>query len=72
MTGPPNSIISNIPRASGADEALHLVPTWPPSIEKSIEFVKEDELVEVTPQSIGLRRWLLEGNTWPKNRVKGE
>jgi GTP-binding protein len=59
-------------RASGADEALHLVPPRLLSLEQAIEFIKEDELVEVTPQSIRLRKRILEGNKRPKNREKAE
>ena len=55
-------------RASGADEALHLVPPRILSLEQAIEFIKEDELVEVTPQTIRLRKRVLEGNKRPKNR----
>jgi GTP-binding protein len=39
-------------RASGADEALQLVPPRLLTLEQSIEFIKEDELIEVTPQSV--------------------
>jgi GTP-binding protein len=59
-------------RASGADEALHLVPPRILSLEQAIEFIKEDELVEVTPQSIRLRKRILEGNKRPKNRERIE
>ncbi len=59
-------------RASGADEALHLVPPRILSLEQAIEFIKEDELVEITPQSIRLRKRILEGNKRPKNRDKME
>jgi GTP-binding protein len=55
-------------RASGADEALHLVPPRLLSLEQAIEFIKEDELVEVTPQSIRLRKRILEGNKRPKSK----
>jgi GTP-binding protein len=57
-------------RASGADEALRLVPHRQLSLEQSLEFIKEDELVEVTPLSIRLRKKILEGNKRPKNRDK--
>jgi GTP-binding protein len=59
-------------RASGADEALRLVPPRLLSLEQAIEFIKEDELVEVTPQSIRLRKRTLESNKRPKNREKVE
>ena len=57
--------LTNI-RASGADEALHLVPPRLLSLEQAIEFIKEDELVEVTPQSIRLRKRVLDANKRPK------
>ena len=47
-------------RASNADEALQLVPPKIMSLEQAIEFIKEDELVEVTPASIRLRKKILE------------
>ena len=55
-------------RASGADEALRLVPPRLLSLEQALEFIKEDELVEVTPQSIRLRKKVLEANKRPKSR----
>ncbi len=57
-------------RASGADEALRLVPPRLLSLEQALEFIKEDELVEVTPQNIRLRKRVLECNKRPKNRDK--
>ena len=57
-------------RASGADEALRLVPHRQLSLEQALEFIKEDELVEVTPGSIRLRKRILESNKRPKNRDK--
>ena len=47
-------------RASNADEALQLVPPRMMSLEQAIEFIKEDELVEITPQSVRLRKKTLE------------
>ena len=46
-------------RASGSDEALRLVPPIQMSLEKAIEFIQDDELVEVTPKSIRLRKKIL-------------
>lgn len=46
-------------RASGSDDALRLVPPIQFSLEKAIEFIEEDELVEVTPKSIRLRKKIL-------------
>jgi GTP-binding protein len=57
-------------RASGADEALRLVPHRQLSLEQALEFIKEDELVEVTPLTIRLRKKILESNKRPKNRDK--
>lgn len=50
--------ISNM-RASGSDEALRLVPPRKMSLEKSLEFIKDDELLEVTPKNIRLRKRIL-------------
>lgn len=47
-------------RASGSDEALKLVPPALMSLEKCIEFIKEDELVEVTPLSIRMCKKILD------------
>ena len=46
-------------RASGSDEALRLVPPIQMSLEQAIEFIQDDELVEVTPKSIRLRKKIL-------------
>ena len=46
-------------RASGSDEALRLVPPVKMSLEQSIEFISDDELVEITPQNIRLRKRIL-------------
>ena len=46
-------------RASGSDDALRLVPPIQLSLEKAIEFIAEDELVEVTPKNIRLRKIIL-------------
>ncbi len=43
-------------RASGSDDALRLVPHTVLSLEQSMEFIKDDELVEITPHSIRLRK----------------
>jgi GTP-binding protein len=53
-------------RASVADEAIRLIPFRPLTLEESIEFIAEDELVEVTPKSIRLRKKILEYNKRPK------
>jgi GTP-binding protein len=55
-------------RASGTDEALQLIPPKILSLEEALEFIKEDELVEVTPQSIRMRKKVLKSNQRPKDR----
>ncbi len=47
--------LSNM-RAAGKDDAVDLTPVLPLTLEKSIQFIREDELVEVTPRSIRLRK----------------
>jgi GTP-binding protein len=49
-------------RASTADEAIRLVPPRILNLEQAIEFITEDEMVEVTPQSIRLRKKVLAAN----------
>jgi GTP-binding protein len=53
-------------RASTADEAMRLVPPKELSLEQALEFIADDELVEVTPQSIRLRKRVLPANMRPK------
>ena len=55
-------------RASTADEAMRLVPVRDLSLEQAIEFIADDELVEVTPQSIRLRKRVLASNQRPKKK----
>ena len=55
-------------RSSGADEALQLVPPRLLSMEQAIEFIKEDELVEITPTSVRIRKKVLDPNKRPRNR----
>ena len=50
-------------RASGSDDALRLVPPIQMSLEKAIEFIQDDELVEITPKSIRLRKKILDSKT---------
>jgi len=49
-------------RASSADEAIRLVPPKLLNLEQAIEFIREDEMVEVTPKSIRLRKKILKAN----------
>jgi GTP-binding protein len=53
-------------RASTADEAIRLVPPHVMGLEQAIEFINDDELVEVTPKTIRLRKKILESNRRPK------
>ncbi len=59
-------------RASTADEAIRLVPVKPISLEQAMEFIAEDEYVEVTPQSIRVRKKVLEANKRPRRSRPGE
>ncbi len=60
--------LTNI-RAAGSDEALQLIPPRLLTLEQSIEFIKEDELVEVTPKSVRLRKKILEAGKRQKIKV---
>jgi len=51
--------LSNV-RSSGADEAIKLVPPRIPTLESALEWIEEDELVEVTPKSIRIRKRYLD------------
>jgi GTP-binding protein len=53
-------------RASTADEAIRLIPPRKLSLEQAIEFINDDELVEVTPKNIRLRKRVLAANQRPK------
>ncbi len=57
-------------RASGSDDALRLVPHTVLSLEQSMEFIKDDELVEVTPHSIRLRKRILSKEQRMKDQAK--
>jgi GTP-binding protein len=57
-------------RASTADEAIRLIPPRKLGLEQAIEFINDDELVEVTPGSIRLRKRILAGNMRPKKTTE--
>jgi len=57
-------------RSSGADEALRLVPPRTMSLEKCIEFIADDELLEVTPTSLRLRKKILNTELRAKAKAK--
>ena len=47
-------------RASGSDDSVHLIPPRTFSLEQALEQINEDELVEVTPKSIRMRKTILD------------
>ncbi|HKP71794.1 MAG TPA: translational GTPase TypA [Pyrinomonadaceae bacterium] len=55
-------------RASTADEAMRLIPVKELSLEQALEFIADDELVEVTPETIRLRKRVLASNMRPKKK----
>ena len=57
-------------RASGSDDALRLIPPRQMSIEAALEFISDDELLEITPKSIRMRKRIL-SNTERLKKVKG-
>ena len=57
-------------RASGSDDALRLIPPRQMSIEAALEFLGDDELLEITPQSVRIRKKIL-SNTERLKKVKG-
>jgi GTP-binding protein len=57
-------------RASGSDDALRLVPHTTLSLEQSMEFIGDDELVEITPESIRLRKRILSKEQRMKQQFK--
>ena len=57
-------------RASTADEAIRLIPPRKLGLEQAIEFINDDELVEVTPHDIRLRKRVLAANMRPKRAAE--
>ena len=58
-------------RASGSDDALRLIPPKKMSLEECLEFLSDDELLEVTPVSLRLRKQILDNSLRAKTRAKG-
>jgi GTP-binding protein len=56
--------LTNI-RAAGKDENIVLTPVTPMTLERAIEFIRDDEMVEVTPKNIRLRKIVLAANKRP-------
>ncbi len=59
-------------RASGSDEALRLVPPKQLSLEQCLEFLADDELLEVTPKSLRLRKRILDHSLRMKVLMRGK
>ena len=59
-------------RASTADDAVRLIPFRTLNLEQAIEFIAEDEFVEVTPKSLRLRKKILQQNRRPERWEKVE
>jgi GTP-binding protein len=59
-------------RSSGRDEALRLVPPRKPSLEQALDFIADDELLEVTPKTIRLRKKILDHSVRMKNFMRGQ
>ncbi|MCH5312351.1 MAG: translational GTPase TypA [Prevotella sp.] len=55
-------------RASGSDDKARIIPRTVLSLEEALEYIKEDELVEVTPQSMRMRKIILDHNERKKNQ----
>jgi GTP-binding protein len=59
-------------RASTSEESIHLLPAHRPSLEQALEWIREDELLEVTPTSLRLRKRVLPANIRPRYWQKGQ
>ena len=58
---------SNV-RASGSDDALRLSPVTTMSLEEALEFIEDDELIEITPESMRIRKSVLNSNMRYKSK----
>ena len=56
-------------RAAGSDDLIKLVPPVILSLEESLEFISEDELVEITPLNIRIRKKILDHNKRGRQRA---
>ena len=59
-------------RASGSDDAIKLIPPKNHSLESALEWIEDDELVEITPISIRIRKRELDPNKRKRAAKKGE
>jgi GTP-binding protein len=57
-------------RSSTADDAIRLVPFKNLNLEQAIEFIADDELVEVTPRALRLRKKILQSNRRPRRNAQ--
>ncbi len=67
-TGQIGTMLARAFRAAGHDEAIRLTPHREMGLEDGIEWIADDELVEVTPQSVRLRKKVLKQVERPKKR----
>ena len=59
-------------RSSSSDEALRLIPPKKMSLEEALEFIKDDELLEITPKSVRVRKRILDSELRAKARAKAK
>ncbi len=59
-------------RSSSSDEALRLIPPKKLSLEEALEFISDDELLEITPKSVRIRKRILDGELRAKARAKAK
>jgi len=59
-------------RASGKDDTVRLTPPWKLTLEQAIAYIDDDELVEVTPKTIRLRKRYLDPNERKRFKRSGE
>jgi GTP-binding protein len=57
-------------RSANADELVRLIPPRPMSLEQALEFIREDECIEVTPKSVRLRKVVLEASRRQSSQSK--
>ena len=59
-------------RAAGSDKAIKITPATKFSLEEALEYINDDELVEITPESIRLRKLHLDETARKKSKVEAE
>ena len=58
-------------RASTSEEGIHLLPARRMTLEQALEWIREDELLEVTPKNLRLRKRILQSNVRPRYWQRG-